>query len=165
MNSWKKMQILIASILLCSTAATPTFAKEIVLSGSIACPATYFTRKGGKEIHDRVFGLRNYNDHATITITRIRAWDNDGTNEYDGIPTDDGFKATLRSNESTRFNASHVLPLALPPYNTQQIRIDYTLDRPGMRLHAGFAHFAMTQDKYQTARQGGSCTNIPPRFR
>lgn len=163
MSHSKKIQYLTASaILLSSIMSTPSFAKEIVLSGSVVCPATYFTRKGGKEIHDRVYGLRNYNSKSTVTITRIRAWDNDSTNNFDGVPVAPGFKSILLPNESARFNASHVLPIARLPNNIQQIRIDYALDKPGMALHVGFAHFTRKLDGYQTARNGGSCSNVPP---
>lgn len=169
MNRMRKLLLSIVPSILLGSVATPVVAGDIVLSGSIACSASHFTRKGGFEIHDRTYGLRNFNSKSTVTITRVRAWDNDGTNTFDGLLAVEGFKATLQPHESGRFNASDVLPAAEPRYNTQQIRIDYKLDRPGMPLHAGFAHFVRRTDpgsnNYQTARQGGECTHIPPAAR
>lgn len=159
----KKLLYVIASTILLGSIATPVLAGETVLSGSIICPAAHHTRKGGTEIHDRSFGLRNFNNKSTVTITRVRAWDNDGTNTFDGLPAVPGFKITLNPHESGRFNASHVLPTAVPPYNIQQIRIDYVLDKPGMPLHAAYAHFVRRTDlaNYQTARNSGVCMEIP----
>lgn len=165
MKNTNKIQGVIAAIILFGIVTTPSFAGKIVLSGSIACPATNFDRKHVTELHDRVYGLRNFDNNSTATITRIRAWNNDGDNTYDGLPNSvGGFKSILNPNESARFRASDVLPKELPPYNIQQIRIDYVLDKPGMALHVGFAHFTtnILSGGYQTARHGGVCINIPP---
>lgn len=162
MKHTNKILSLIAPAVLVATVAAPAFASDIVLSGSIACPGGNFIRKGGTEIHDRTYGLRNYNDDSVITITRVQAWDNDGTNTFDGLPNADGFKSTLNPHESARFNASQVLPVTLPPYNIQQISIDYTLDKPGMPLDAAYAHFVRNSSNYQVARNSGKCMHIPP---
>ena len=87
-----------------------------------------------------------------------------GTNTFDGLPAVPGFKITLNPNESGKFNASHVLPSVVSPYNIQQIRIDYVLDKPGMPLHVAYAHFVRRTDlaNYQTARNSGVCMHIAP---
>ena len=164
MNHMKKLLYVIAPTILLGSIATPVLAGETVLSGSIICPAAHHTRKGGTEIHDRSYGLRNFNSKSTVIITRVRAWDNDGTNTFDGLPAVAGFKTTLNPHESGKFNASHVLPSVVSPYNIQQIRIDYVLDKPGMPLHVAYAHFVRRTDlaNYQTARNSNVCSHIAP---
>lgn len=163
MNPLKKLLCVIVPTLILGSVATTALADEIVLSGSIACPAAYHIRLGGTEMHDRAYGLRNFNSNRTITITRVRAWKNDGTIAFDGVPTAGGFKSILKPHESARLRASNVLPAAVPPNTTMQVLIDYTLDKPGIPLHVGFVHFVSRQDlgTYQTARQGGSCIHVP----
>lgn len=163
MKHINKILCFIAPIILAVAVTTPALANDIVLSGSIACSAGYFTRKGGTEIHDRTYGLRNFNDNSVVTITRVQAWDNDGTNTFDGLPGVSGFKSILNPHESGRFNASNVLPVTIPPGNTQQVRIDYKLNKRGIPLVAGFSHFVMRVDlgNYQVARNSGSCIHIP----
>lgn len=159
-----KVLSLVAPLLMVGSLATPVAAGETVLSGSIACPATYFTRKGGTEIHDRSYGIRNFNNNSTVTINRVRAWDNDGTLAFDDLPSNSGFKSVLAPHVSAIFSASHVLPDGtVPPNNVQQIQIDYTLDKPGMPVHIGFSHVTRGLDGYQTTRQGGKCFNVSPR--
>ena len=162
MNHLKKILYFIAPTILAGAVIAPVLASNIVLSGSIACSAGYFTRKGGSEIHDRAYGLRNFNDNSVVTITRVQAWDNDGTNTFDGLPSAGGFKSTLNPHESGRFNASNVLPVTVPFNNIQQIRIDYTMDKPGMPLHVGYSHVVKDLNNYQIARNSGKCTHIPP---
>ena len=164
MNTLKKLLCVIVPTVMFGSVTSPAISGEIVLSGSIACPAAYHFRKGGAEVHDRAFGLRNFNSNSTITITRVRAWNNDGTIAFEGIPVAGGFKSVLGPNESGKLNASNVLPRAIPPDTTMQVVIDYTLDHPGMALQAGFVHYVTRVDlgNYQVARQGGSCIHIPP---
>lgn len=162
MKHINKILCFIAPIILAVAVTTPALANDIVLSGSIACSAGYFTRKGGTEIHDRTYGLRNFNDNSVVTITRVQAWDNDGSQTFDGLPVTGGFKSTINPHESTRFNASNVLPVTVPPYNIQQIRIDYTLDKPGIPLHAAYAHFVRNLNNYQVARNSNECKHIQP---
>lgn len=163
MNTLKKLLCVIAPTVMLGSVVTPAVSGEIVLSGSVACPAAYHIRKGGTEMHDRAFGLRNFNSNSTITITRVRAWNNDGTIAFDGLPAVAGFKSTLGPHESAKLRASDVLPAAVPPDTTMQVMIDYTLDKPGMPLHAGFVHFISRLDlgTYQMARQGGVCIHMP----
>jgi len=163
MNTIKKLLCAIVPTVMLGSVATPALTGEIVLSGSVACPAAYHFRKGGTEVHDRAFGLRNFNSDSTITITRVRAWNNDGTIAFDGIPGAGGFKSILGPHGSAKLNASNVLPPAIPPDTTMQVLIDYTLDKPGMPLHAGFVHYISRLDlgNYQMARQGGSCIHVP----
>lgn len=166
MNPLKKLLCVIAPAVLLGSIATPTLSGEVVLSGSIACPAAHHFRKGGTEVHDRAYGLRNFNSNSTVTITRVRAWNNDGTIAFDGIPGAGGFKSILGPHESAKLAASDVLPAAVTPDTTMQVIIDYTLDKPGMALHAGFVHVTKRFDpanyNYQSTRQGGSCIHLPP---
>lgn len=160
MNNIKNILLTLTTALFVGGFSLPVMANEIVLSGSVTCPAGFFTRKNGTEIHDRTYGLRNFNNISVVTITRVQAWDNDGTNTFDGLPGASGFKSTLNPHESGRFTASNVLPVSLPPFNIQQIRIDYTMNKPGIPLSVGYSHFVRDANNYQVARNSGSCKHI-----
>lgn len=62
------------------------------------------------------------------------------------------------------FKASDIMGRVDWPKQAHQIRIDYTLDKPGMRLSVG-AHNNVYVDGWQVAKEGSPCTIIPPSAR
>ena len=159
------------SAILIGSVAFPVFAGKIVKSGATACSGAYYYRKSLQEKHDFSYSLRNLNDDRTITITRIQAWDVDGNltpecsldPSYCGLVHGvDGFRVTLGPHQAAVFKASDIMVLRSWPYQAQQIRVDYTLDKPGMRLSVG-AHRNVFVGGWQVAKEGSRCTIIPPR--
>ncbi len=143
----------------------PVAAQEIVKSGAIACGGAYTTRLNGNESHNTVYVLKNYNSSSTITVDNIQGWDHNG-NAYslggpNTIPLPPQFRDVLLPHQSSTFIAHNLFPMQ-SPLDALQVRIDYTLDKPGMPLQANFVHIVnQSPNDNQVARQLGVCTAIP----
>ena len=151
--------------LLCPPAETSSAdSLATATSGLKACKATHVIRQGGTVIHDTLFGLRNLDEVATVTIKRIQAFGQDGSFLFDsdafGFPAQPEFTAILAPRTASAFYAADITGPLAGAYDVIKVYIHYSLDIPGRPLWASLKRRIRDGDGYAVTGETSHCGDI-----
>jgi len=154
-----------ASMLWAITSTSMAASQATASSGLKVCTATHVTRQGGTVIRDTVFGLRNPDETATITIERIQAFGPGGHFLFDsdafGFPAQPNLNVVLAPHTTSAFSAADLTGPLPGTHETFQVYIHYRLDIPGKPLWVSLSRRTRDDDGYEVTGITGYCSDMP----